>query len=96
MVRGYLEKDYLLIFDDLVKSSRCKALKIQCRGGSRTALAGAPQRFTLLDLLRREFLFASKTFFPLPGGRDPYLTGQGCSATPQMDFLRNHQYFISP
>jgi hypothetical protein len=25
---------------------------------------------------------------------DCYLTGQGCSATPQMDFLRDHQFFF--
>jgi hypothetical protein len=54
-----------------------------------------PQRFTLLIFLERVFSFKVKAFISLSGGRDPYLKGQGCRATPQMDFLRYHQYFLT-
>jgi hypothetical protein len=40
------------------------------------------------------FRSKSKIFIPLPGGRDPYLTGRGCRATPQMAFLQDHYYYI--
>jgi hypothetical protein len=87
-------------FDDLAKSRQNDGFvkSSPATGGTRRAkteeggaLTGAPQRFTPLDLLRTLFSFESKAFIALPGTPDSYLTGQGFRATPQMDFLRDHQ-----
>jgi hypothetical protein len=52
----------------------------------------APQRFTLLDLFQNDFRpWRSAAVLAISKCEVSYLTGQGCRATPQMDFLRNHQ-----
>jgi 3-dehydroquinate dehydratase-2 len=70
------------------------AKNLKSRGGSRTALTGVPQRFPPLDIFS-EGGSSSNIRGVIPESQEPdsYLTGQGCSATPQMDFLRSHQRF---
>jgi hypothetical protein len=89
-----LKKNHSLALKQVKDKSSYMAVNGFLRKLLRCGDGSAPQRFTLLDLLQNDFhLWRSASLLAVLKGEVSYLTGQGCSATPQMDFLRDHNYW---